>query len=212
LTSDGVVLKTNDQKLFKRNGENWETVGTSGFVSTPDRRRTINGREFVLLGTANGSDIFLETSYGDLYQLGETGEDGHEYELSRARFNGRLAPGAIFDAVPEPSNRLLLATAKGMLELNMDTGSKSRIPAPRVGEVVTSVCRDSENRLWAVGDFLYLSSDDGQHWAAVNLPMLMHTSPKRIRLSPEAPSQMILMLEERGLATIDLQSTSRLFE
>jgi len=159
----------------------------------------------VLLGTANGSDIFLETNYGDLYQLAKTGTGSDGYSLSRARFNGQSTPDAVFDAVPELSNRVILTTAHGILELNLDTGHSSSIPSPHRGEVFTSVCRDGQNRLWAVGDSLYLSSDEGLHWTEAKLPMLMHTSPKRIRVNPETPSQMILMLEERGLATIDIQ-------
>jgi hypothetical protein len=206
VTSGGDVLKTTDQRLFRRSGKKWETIGVSDFASSLVRRGTINGREFVLLGTANGSDIFLETYYGDLLQLRKTGRGSLGYSLSRSRFNGQAAPRAVFDAVPEPANRVLLTTAHGILELNLETGKRTPISSPRGGEVITSVCRDGQNRLWAVGDFLWFSADDGRHWAAVKLPMLMHTSPKRIRANPETPSQMILALEDRGLATIDVQS------
>ena len=205
VSSDGVVLKTTDKKLFKRTRKMWETVGDSEYSSDPDRMLTLNGREFELIGTANGKDVFWETGYGDLFQLGKRGTDNDGYQLSRAQFAGRPAPSAILDAMPEPANRVLLSTAQGIFELDLETGHSSPIPSPHAGEIIASVCRDSQNGLWAAGDSLYLSFDDGRHWAAIKLSMLMHTLPKRIRVNPENPFQIVLMLEERGLVTIELQ-------
>jgi hypothetical protein len=69
--------------------------------------------------------------------------------------------------------------------------------------VVLTVARDDTGRLWAAGDRLYVSADDGTTWKRVDLPMVSPTSVKRLRRDPSSPGGMYLSLDDRGLVAIE---------
>ena len=205
-TSDDVILKTADKKLFVWRGKQWEDVGRSEYSSDIDRRMTMNGRKFEFLGTVGDSGLFpWETEYGDLYRLNKPSGPNKTYSFVRFKYPGEPDLRGVFDAVRDGKNRVLITTATLIFELDLATGRRVPIPTPNRADEITSVCRDARDWLWAVGAFLYVSSDDGNHWTEVKLPMMTHTASKRVRPNPNQASEMFVTLGEIGAATIDLQ-------
>lgn len=92
---------------------------------------------------------------------------------------------------------------RGLLDFDLESGQKKVISSPNINEEIKTLCRDKQGRIWAAGDLLYISSDEGRHWEQVKLPMLTSTYTKRIRPNPANPRQMILTLEDMGVVTID---------
>jgi hypothetical protein len=204
-TSDDVILKTAEKKLLVWRGKEWEDVGVSEYSSDLDRRMTMNGRKFEILGSVGESDYFRETEYGDLYRLYKPSGVNKSYNLVRLKFSDEPDLRGIFDAVRDGKNSVLVTTATGILELDLGTGRRVPIPSPNREDEITSACRDTRGWLWAVGDFLYVSHDDGKNWAKVELPMMTRTALKRVRPNPTQTSEMFVTLGEIGAATIDLQ-------
>jgi hypothetical protein len=202
-TSDGTVLKATDQQLFIRREGIWRKAGISQLDWPMDRQPVMAGRNLILLGSAERSDYFLDANFGDLFQLTHPGEPNGEYRFVHAIYKKRVTPAGIFDAAPERDGWVLLSTAHGLLHFNLESGLSEVIPGPNPGEEIKSLCQDREGRLWAAGDFLYLSSDKGKHWDQVKLPMLTKTYTKRIRPNPANPRQMILTLEYMGAVILD---------
>jgi hypothetical protein len=201
--SDGTVLKSADKQLFIRQEGVWKKAGTSQLETPMDRKFVMDGRTLILLGRGIRSDYFLDAELGDLFQLVRPEESGGEYSFVHATYKGRVTPAGIFDAAPENDGWLLLSTAHGLLHFNLESGLSKVIPSPNPGEEIKSLCQDRQGRLWAAGDFLYLSSDEGKHWGQVKLPMLTRTYTKRIRPNPANPHQMVLTLEDMGAVILD---------
>ncbi len=78
----------------------------------------------------------------------------------------------IFDLAPDRDGWVLVAAVKGLFRFRPDGGDIERIPGPKTSEEIKSLCRDAQGRLWAAGDGLYVSTDEGQRWEAADLPML----------------------------------------
>lgn len=186
-TSGGVSLKVSEGVISLRDAGAWTKVGKSELESPTDRRMMATGRHMIWLGRTNSADVFLDAQFGDLFQLKHAKGTAEEYRLIRFKTNGHAAPEGIFDAVPDNGDWLFLAAAHGLFSFNIQSGARHAVPRPRGGEDITSLCRDPSGRLWAVGDFLYVSSNEGRNWTKLNLPMFSKTDTKRIRVDALHP-------------------------
>jgi hypothetical protein len=119
------------------------------------------------------------------------------------KYEGVSTPNGVLDALPDGEQWSLIASADGMMRLHIADGRIQRIATPDSSDQVQSLCRDGEGRLWAVGDGLSVSSDEGLHWRNVLLPMLGKTFLKRLRISSSNPKQMLLSLYDRGVVVLD---------
>jgi hypothetical protein len=201
--SDGTMLKASEKQLYIRQQGIWKKAGISQLDFPMDRKFVMEGRKLVFLGKVSHFDYFLDAELGDIYQLMRPQESGGEYSLVHAAYKGHETPAGIFDAAPDHDGWVLLSTAHGLLQFNLESGQKKLISTPNINEEIKTLCRDNQGRLWAAGDLLYISSDEGRHWEQVKLPMLTRTYTKRIRPNPANPRQMILTLEDMGVVTID---------
>lgn len=202
-SSDGTVLKATGKELFIRRGGGWMKVGLSQLEWPTDRKSVMGGRNLVLLGRDSRSDYFLATELGDIFQLQRPEGLHGEYRLIHATYPKHETPVQIFDASPDQDGWVLLSTARGLLHFNLESGVSKTIQSPNPDQEIKSLCRDNQGRLWAVGDYLYLSPDEGKHWDQIKLPMLTRTYTKRIRPNPANPRQMTLTLEDMGAVILE---------
>jgi ligand-binding sensor domain-containing protein len=154
----------------------------------------LTGRSYVGFGVVNGAEIFLDTEMGEFVSLTKA---TNEFELRPIE----SAPVSVFDAVPDHDNYVLSATAKGLIRFGLNTGEKQVIHKPNKAEEFKSIVRDSSGRLWVAGDRLYVSSDEGMHWAVVSLPMLSKTYIKRLRSN--GSSGLVITLYDRGVVFLE---------
>jgi hypothetical protein len=182
--------------LALENGE-WVPRGKTAVEDNANRSRIGRGRRFPFLASANGMDYFLDADFGDLLQLVLAG-DGN-FTLEPARFKSGPAPAGIFDAFVDGDKAILLARGDALTRLNLSTGETETIPQPGPGVWIASICRDGEGALWALGDRLFMSRDEGRHWAEVSLPMLTWGAESRVRPDAAAAKGLILALGNRGV-------------
>jgi len=198
-TSDRQMLEVSEKGLQRWDGKEWRPAGT--YVSADsnvDRLRLMNGRTYIPLALGTASEVFLDTELGDLLRLTKS-EKG--FDLRRLTTSRGSAPGGIFDATVDGESSLLLATPSGLLRFNTESGKRRVVPAPSKREEFKSIVRDGAGRIWAAGDLLYVSSDEGAHWSAVQLPMLGPTYIKRVRrVSSE---KIVITLYDRGVVFLD---------
>ena len=159
-----------------------------------------HGRPSVALGKAGPVEFFHYVPQGQLLRLG-AGPDG-KLRVEPVAYPG-AKPGPIFDASVESPQRFLLAAVRGLFRLHAEDGRLEAIASPEPTDGVQSLCPDTQGRLWAAGDQLHLSSDGGQHWELVDLPMLSPSRVKRIRPDPQNPRGMILSLFDRGVVFLE---------
>ena len=201
-TSDGTTLKISDG-VWIQHGDGWVQVGDGEVSFATDRMRALSGRRYVPIGKVNDADYFLDADYGELFQLTRSTGTNGEYRFGPAVFKAHPAPKGIFDAFVDGGGSLLLATTKGMSRFHLESGQSERIPNPNPAEVIKSLCRDEQGRLWAAGDGLYLSSDEGKHWEKVKLTMLGIDDTKRIRPNWQSHRGLMLTQMDRGTVFLD---------
>ena len=200
LSSDGTLLREADGKLWRQKGSEWAEAGTSGPELDAERRQVLRGRRYIYLSSVEHREYFLDAAVGDLKELSKDAVGS--YHFQPARVQNKAVPGAIFDAVADGSETLLMATAKGLLRFHLQTGVSDAIASPSRNEEFKSLSRDADARLWAAGDRVYISSDEGKQWTEVKLPMVSTTYIKRIRPNPDDSRGMILSLHDRGLVLL----------
>jgi hypothetical protein len=62
---------------------------------------------------------------------------------------------------------------------------------------IVSLCRDEQGRLWAASHTqIYVSSNEGESWEVVALPMLASTFVARIRRSRQNPHGIVLARDD----------------
>lgn len=199
-TSDGVMLEVSESGLRRWNGKQWESAGTwASSGSEKDRRRLLNGRSYIRLTSGKASEVFLDAELGDLLRLTKS-EKG--FDLRRLTTSKGAAPGGIFDATNDRAGVVLLATSSGLVRFNPDSGERQVIPPPNATEEFKTLVRDGAGRIWAAGDLLYVSADEGKHWSLVPLPMLGPTYIKRVR--EVGNGSMVVALHDRGVVFLDV--------
>lgn len=184
-------------KLRLRDGAEYHDVGTDDIGFAAGDFWADSGRPFVPLGTSGGVEYLLDGMYGQIHELLHK-PDG-SYLFVQARYAKGRTPHNIFDASPDKSGRDLVASPEGLLNFRLQDGNSSRILGPEPNGRILSLCRDAQGRLWAAGDGLYVSSDEGNHWQLVDLPMMIRNTTKRIRPDPQNPRGLILALADRGV-------------
>jgi hypothetical protein len=202
VTSQHKLLKITGGRLFIRDDDHWNNAGRSNLDDASERKQGLDGRRFVLLGETLNGDLFLDASLGDLVELAHA-KDGGSYRLSTLKSGSGKVPTAVYDAVPDGRRWLLLATAHELLQFRPADGARRHIRKPASDDEIKSLCRDGEGTLWAVGDRLYDSYDDGRHWHTVDLPMLSKTYIKRLRVDPLNPRRLVLTLHDQGVVFIE---------
>ena len=142
--------------------------------------------------------MFLDAELGDLLGLTKS-EKG--YDLRPLATVKGPVPSGLFDAIADRDGYLLAATASGLVRFNPESGKRQIIPDPNATEEFKTVVRDSAGRIWAAGDLLYVSFDEGKHWSVVPMPMLSRTYIKRIR--EVSPGTLAIALYDRGVVFVN---------
>jgi ligand-binding sensor domain-containing protein len=155
------------------------------------------------MGQVNGREYFWDEDFGDLLTLSLPTDPAGKIHLGVARVGRHLPPSEIYDAFIEGDGAVLLSTATGLIRFTLQDGKIQRIPHPRHGEEIESLCRDRQGRLWAAGQGIYISTDEGKHWAQVKLPMQSPTYTKRVRANPANERGIIVAMYDRGAVFID---------
>jgi hypothetical protein len=123
------------------------------------------------------------------------------YELAPvAAFKGRDTQ--IWDAIPDAYESFVLASHRGLIRTWLPDGRSRDLTRPGHGEEIVTVARDKFNWLWAGGDAVYLSTDEGTTWMTVDLPMVTRGSVKKIRANPETDSGVWISLGARGFLVL----------
>jgi len=199
--SEGSLLKMAENNVLIQQGSGWRLSGHSKLSDALERRSMLYGRRYVPVGGTSSPGFLLDAEFGEFLRL--THETDNSYELAPAVYPGITTPTAVFDAVPDRGGWSLVATARGLLRFHPEDGALEPIPSPSPGEEVKSLCRDGDGRLWAAGDGLYLSSNEGKNWEPIKLPMLARTYTKRVRPNPESPHGLIIAIPDQGVVFLD---------
>jgi hypothetical protein len=200
-TSEGELFKITEKELRRWDGTEWREAGQSNVPHREERSRTLRGRQYVSLGRVGTTEYFLDAAVDDLLQL--TRKSENTFQLAPVSYETRAAPSGITDADGDGDGWILAATAKGLIRLRLDDGQVESIPGPNTRVQIQSLCRDSVGRLWAAGDGVYVSLDEGKHWEGVDLPMLSQTYLKRVRNNPKNPRGVILAIDDQGVVSIE---------
>jgi hypothetical protein len=200
-TAEGTLLKISESELQVREGTGWRKVGKVDLPESIMRRRMLIGRRYVSAGESAKAEKYFDAEFGEFLQL--THNTDGTYNLSLAAYEGHAALDSVFDSFADHDGWFLTATARGMFRFRPEDGKRASIPNPNPDEEIKSICRDERGRIWAAGDKLYISSDDGKHWAAVALSMLSKTYTKRVRPNPLDHQGVVLSIFDRGIVFID---------
>jgi len=195
----GRLFRSLGGELEEWDGKAWQRAGHFVEPSPSDTKSIFYGRRFVALGQAARGALYLDAQWGELARLADGPED-----VEFAPLAGAFAHGLknIFDLAPDQDGWVLVAAVKGLFRFRPEGGDIERIPGPKTNEELKSLCRDAQGRLWAAGDGLYVSADEGQHWEAADLPMLGLTYTKRVRANPADARGVVLALYDRGVVFV----------
>lgn len=185
--------------LHAREGTAWRPdagVGPAQFDF--DRASVASGRHFVPLWQRGRDESLLwRGAYGDILHL--TRQQGRNWRLVPVAAAG-LAH--VWDAVRDGDDAILVVTADGIRRYRPETGAVESVSSPP-DDSVRSVTRDSLGRLWALGQNLHISLDDGRTWSPVDLPMLSSSALRQIRPFPASPGAVVFSLGDRGVVSIE---------
>jgi hypothetical protein len=171
-----------------------------GAVTLPDWIRHLPGpaaREFITLSTQADSMLVWSVQEGLVLRLSAAANGAWRLEPVK-----QPPLKHILDAVPAGDGSVLAVTPRDILRYDPKTDKVVRLRSPK-GDRIVTVARDVNGRLWAAGDRLHVSSDDGRNWQVVKLPMLSATRLKRLRRNPATPGGMIVSLYDRGVVFLD---------
>jgi len=147
------------------------------------------------------TDYVLDGEFGSLLALRE--QRPGSFELLPARIGGQTGPPNLYDVYPDGDHWVLTASAsQGLARLHLVDGELRRLTPPNRGEVFTSLTRDRQGRLWAAGQRLYTSIDEGATWAVVELPVRASDEIKVVRPAPGPGGGVWVSLGARGLVMI----------
>jgi hypothetical protein len=199
VTPDGKLVKISENKIWVKRDDKWRAAGEASPPDADERKSMLNGRRYIFLSGDGDVETWLDADLGDLLHLTHSGDGTYRMDAV-----GHSAPAFVFDAVRDRDDWLLVASAHGLFRFRPRDGRVEVIAAPRdSGEEIKSVCRDEQGRLWAAGDRLYVSSNEGKEWQPVLLPMFDRTYTKRVRRNETSHRGLILALHDRGAVYID---------
>ncbi len=201
LSPEGNLLRIAEDSVWVQQESGWRVAGHSILSDGLEQRSVLSGRRYLSAGSKGATGFFLDVEFGQFLRLRRNSDNS--YELAPAVYPSNTAPTAVFDAIPDRDGWFLVATAHGLLRFRPEDGAREPIPSPPLRDEIKSLCRDGDGRLWAAGDGVYVSSDEGTSWEPVKLPMLAKTYTKRVRPNPESPRGLILALHDQGAVFVD---------
>jgi hypothetical protein len=194
----GDASDSGTDSLRLRDGGVWSSIGHGNIPDGAETLRGEAGRRTLYLGRNKDAQYFADMALGDIFQLTE-GPSG-KFQLTTAKYGVRQAPRYIFDVSPDRDGWFLLAAAEdGLMEFRAVDGRSRLIPSPPPGDTIVALCRDGGGRLWAAGQRLYLSSNEGKMWDRIDLPMMSGTFATRVRPDPQNARGVILAVQDRGV-------------
>jgi hypothetical protein len=209
----------------------WKETSSRGLMSAPDgtwlRADTFQGilsrlvgNEWEAAGTApeHTFNTFIRWSIPELVRIWRSVPDralyhstrtGELLELTRqpdsrwrlARVN-QAAIASVWDATPDGDDALLVASPRGLFRYLPATRALTRISAPGTDGIV-SITRDTLGRLWAVGNRVYTSTDEGRRWEVVDVPSDSSAAVALVRPYPGEPGAVAVMTSSRGVVVIE---------
>jgi hypothetical protein len=186
-------------ELRVRSNGGWLTIGRNALPEDWDILGRGSQRRFSLLDRIGEVRYFHDSDKGYLAALAP--KAGGSLELARVRGIGDRSIG-IWDAVPDGDNWILSASHTGLYRVHLPDGKAQRFASPKDGDVITTIARDRQGRLWAGGDAIYISNDEGAHWTMLDLPMTSRDSTRRIRPNPNADRGVWISLGDRGFVIV----------
>jgi len=202
-TPEDSFLRISGSKIWILQDKVWRDAGESTLPRSRPRMWMLHGRHYIPLAKVKGGELFLDAEYGDIVKLTRTPGPEGRFLFVPVSYQGQPTPSGIFDAFPDRDDNLLIASAHGLVRFHLQDGRSEAIPGPNPGEGIKTLCRDGQGRLWAAGEKLYASSDEGEHWSEAKLPMLAKVDLKRVRPDPTNSRRMLLVLEGRGVVFLD---------
>ena len=193
------VEKAYGGDLRVRGSGGWKTIGRSVLPDELAVHGQLPQRRFSLLYRIGDVSYFHDMGHGFLTVLAP--KTGGTFELARVRGMGDRSSG-IWDAVPDGDNWILSASHTGLFRVHLPDGKAQKVASPNDQDVITTIARDRQGRLWAGGDAIYVSSDQGAHWTMLDLPMTSRDSTRRIRPSPNADRGVWISLGARGFVIV----------
>lgn len=198
-----------DAGVWTREGGEWRMVGRTSLKHPLDTTLGREGRSYVSLAAPGAIlQAYWAPAEGVLIRLVS--------ELKSGALRPEPVPGReltnIMDAVPDRGANALLVTPRGLFRYSlantldgprgMESRRAERIESPK-GERIVTVARDGTGRLWAAGDRLYISSNEGKTWRVVDAPMMSRTEVKRLRPKVGTKQGMLLSLYDRGFVVFE---------
>jgi hypothetical protein len=199
LSATNQIIDTEDETLRVRDQGKWRTVGRNAMPSQFSRLGRGPQRRFSFLDRIGDVSYFYDSGRGFLAALSP--QPGGSWELVPARGLADRAVG-LWDAVPDGDHWFLSASHTGLYRVHLPDGQAQRLASPNDRDVITTMARDRQGRLWAGGDAIYVSTDNGARWVVVDLPMASRDSTRRIRPNPNADSGVWISLGDRGFVVV----------
>ena len=201
LSREGDLLMMAEGKVWARQASGWRLAGHSRLSDGVKQTSEPYGRRYLPLEGQGPAEFFLDAEFGEFLRLARAPDNS--YEFAPAVYPKNTLPRGVFDATADRDGWFLVATAQGLVRFRPDDGERELIPGSFPGGQVRSLCRDGDGRLWAAGDALFVSSDEGKSWELLNLPMFTKTYAKKVRPNPQDPRGLILALYDQGVVFVD---------
>jgi hypothetical protein len=177
-------------------GRGWEAGGVAPAEEfTGFMRRSLP--EFVVVWqSAPNRAIYHATKQGRLLEL--TRRPDGRWRLERMN---RSAISSVWDAARDGDDAILVASPRGLFRYLPGSSVLTRLPSPPSDRIV-SITRDTSGRLWAVGDHVHVSADEGRSWLAVEVPADSTAEATLVRPYPGAAGAVVVMTSSRGVVVI----------
>ena len=185
--------------LRVRSDNGWLTIGRDALPDEIAILGQLPQRRFSFLYRIGDVSYFHDIGHGFLASLSP--QRNGSLELAPARGLGDRAIG-LWDAVPDGDNWILSASQSGLYRVHLPDGKAQRLASPNGRDAITTIARDRQGRLWAGGDAIYVSGDNGARWTVVDLPMTSRGATRRIRPNPNSDRGVWISLGDRGFVIV----------